>query len=152
MKVSLSEGKVVGESKVDVRDVSQQLQEELYEVLTKIENELNGKNLATGEVIATGGISTYDNNGSKTFSIDSKGAATITGGIIENKYSWDSGLSDGISKIISEHFDKAIKSIRDENKIDGITINVNLNDSDLSNAESFANKMVDQIKKKGSTI
>lgn len=51
LAVSLTLGNLIASSEVDISTISEILQEELYSVLNKIEDELNGVNLKNGELL-----------------------------------------------------------------------------------------------------
>ena len=99
LELEISQGKVKGNSEYEIADVSYRLREELYGVLTKIEDELNGvKNNTT----------TFNSNTTGT------GVSTTTN---EEKYSWEEVVKNSahsIEKIISKIWsDLEVKNSRE---------------------------------------
>lgn len=129
VKIKIENGVINANQELDVSNVSKKLQDELYEVLNKIEDELNGENLVTGDT-------EISSNTHADFIVKTANDQYNKGkiGVIET------GDAEG-------HTYRYVEG----NSPKEITINLTVN-GDSFNSDKFAKELFDRIKKSGKLL
>lgn len=138
LKISVKDGLINAYQDLDIENISEKLQKELYEVLNKFEDELNGTK-------KEGSITGYNINGDKTFELTNDGALTTTNGVFTATISNETILSSADTQKLldtSKIMENVAKTIGKQTSISGSKIGESLksisNESSKFKLKSYA--------------